>query len=206
MWLSETTGLPPRIDCGQTRPQGDFRFPRCGLLPASPNPNRLSGWQLRVARSCLGHPARVARGQGQRAVDQDKRRTAIDQGNPDQTSDPTHNPRLPPGAFVAAALPARAAEKCGPGVTDTEIKIGNTGPYSGPLANASPFPLSEKAYFEMINAEGGINGRKITWISYDDGYSPPKTVEMTRRLVEEDNVLCLSGSIGTRPTARFGTT
>ena len=102
-----------------------------------------------------------------------------------------------PSAFAAAALPARATEKYGPGVTDTEIKIGNTGPYSGPLANASPFPLSEKAYFEMINAEGGINGRKITWISYDDGYSPPKTVEMTRRLVEEDNVLCLSGSIGT---------
>ena len=102
-----------------------------------------------------------------------------------------------PGAFAAAALPARAAKRYGPGVTDTEIKIGNTAPYSGPLANASPFPLSEKAYFEMINAQGGINGRKITWISYDDGYSPPKTVEMTRRLVEEDNVLCLSGSIGT---------
>ena len=102
-----------------------------------------------------------------------------------------------PGAFAAAALPARAAKRYGPGVTDTEIKIGNTGPYSGPLANGSPFPLSEKAYFEMINAQGGINGRKITWISYDDGYSPPKTVEMTRKLVEEDQVLCLSGSIGT---------
>jgi branched-chain amino acid transport system substrate-binding protein len=102
-----------------------------------------------------------------------------------------------PSAVAFAALPARAAKKYGPGVTDTEIKIGNTGPYSGPLANASPFPLSEKAYFEMINAQGGINGRKITWISYDDGYSPPKTVEMTRKLVEEDQVLCLSGSIGT---------
>jgi branched-chain amino acid transport system substrate-binding protein len=102
-----------------------------------------------------------------------------------------------PGALAAAALPARAAKKYGPGVTDTEIKIGNTGPYSGPLANASPIPLSMKAYFKMINAQGGVNGRKITWISYDDGYSPPKTVEMTRKLVEEDNVFLLSGSVGT---------
>jgi branched-chain amino acid transport system substrate-binding protein len=102
-----------------------------------------------------------------------------------------------PGALAAAALPARAAKKYGLGVTDTEIKIGNTGPYSGPLANASPIPLSMKAYFKMINAQGGVNGRKITWISYDDGYSPPKTVEMTRKLVEEDNVFLLSGSVGT---------
>ncbi len=102
-----------------------------------------------------------------------------------------------PSALAAAALPARAAKNYGPGVTDTEIKIGNTGPYSGPLANASPIPLSMKAYFNMINAQGGVNGRKITWISYDDAYSPPKTVEMTRRLVEEDRVLLLSGSIGT---------
>lgn len=102
-----------------------------------------------------------------------------------------------PGALALAAIPARAAKKYGPGVTDTEILIGNTGPYSGPLANASPIPLSEKAYFDMINAEGGINGRKIRWISYDDAYSPPKTVEMTRKLVEEDRVLLLSGSIGT---------
>jgi branched-chain amino acid transport system substrate-binding protein len=100
-------------------------------------------------------------------------------------------------AVALATLPARAAKKYGPGVTDTEIKIGNTGPYSGPLANASPIPLSEKAYFDMINAQGGINGRKIKWISYDDGYSPPKTVEMTRKLVEEDEVFLLSGSIGT---------
>lgn len=102
-----------------------------------------------------------------------------------------------PSVLAAAALPARAAKRYGPGVTDTEIKIGNCGPYSGPLANASPIPLSEKAYFDMVNAQGGINGRKIKWISYDDAYSPPKTVEMTRKLVEEDNVLLLSGSIGT---------
>ncbi len=102
-----------------------------------------------------------------------------------------------PGALALAAVPARAAKQYGPGVTDTEIKIGNTGPYSGPLANASPIPLSTKAYFNMVNAEGGVNGRKITWISYDDGYSPPKTVEMTRKLVEDDNVFILAGPVGT---------
>jgi branched-chain amino acid transport system substrate-binding protein len=102
-----------------------------------------------------------------------------------------------PTALAATALPARAAKQYGPGVTDTEIKIGNTGPYSGPLANASPIPLSMKAYFEMVNAQGGVNGRKIIWISYDDGYSPPRTVEMTRKLVEEDQVLLTSGSVGT---------
>jgi branched-chain amino acid transport system substrate-binding protein len=105
-----------------------------------------------------------------------------------------------PSAVALAALPARAAKKYGPGVTDAEIKIGNTGPYSGPLANASPIPLSTKAYFEMINAQGGVNGRKITWISYDDGYSPPKTVEMTRKLVEEDNVFLVCGPVGTPTT------
>lgn len=102
-----------------------------------------------------------------------------------------------PGALALAAVSARAANNYGPGVTDTEIKIGNTSPYSGPLANASPVPLSMQAYFKMINALGGVNGRKITWISYDDGYSPPKTVEMTRKLVEDDHVLFTSGSIGT---------
>ena len=102
-----------------------------------------------------------------------------------------------PGALAAAALPARAAKKYGPGVTDTEIIVGNTGPYSGPLANASPIPLSMQAYFKMVNAQGGVNGRKITCISYDDGYSPPKTVEMTRRLVEEDKVFLIAGPVGT---------
>src|SRR5215472_7380168 len=87
--------------------------------------------------------------------------------------------------------PARAAQNYGAGITDSEIKIGNTGPYSGPLSNASPIPISMGAYFKMTNDQGGVNGRKITWISYDDGYSPPKTVEMTRKLVEEDEVLLL---------------
>jgi ABC-type branched-subunit amino acid transport system substrate-binding protein len=100
------------------------------------------------------------------------------------------------GGPLLAPWPARA-KQYGPGVTDSEIKIGNTGPYSGPLSNASPIPISEGAYFKMINDQGGVNGRKITFISDDDGYSPPKTVEMTRKLVESDQVLFLAGSVGT---------
>jgi branched-chain amino acid transport system substrate-binding protein len=101
------------------------------------------------------------------------------------------------GSPLLAAWPARAAKNYGPGVSDSEIKIGNTGPYSGPLSNASPIPLSMIAYFKMINDQGGVNGRKITCISYDDAYSPPKTVEMTRKLVESDEVLFIAGAVGT---------
>ena len=101
------------------------------------------------------------------------------------------------GGPLLAAWPARAAKNYGPGVSDSEIKIGNTAPYSGPLSNASPIPLSMMAYFKMINDQGGVNGRKLTCITYDDAYSPPKTVEMTRKLVEDDGVLFLVGSVGT---------
>lgn len=101
------------------------------------------------------------------------------------------------GGGILAARPARAAKQYGPGATDREIKIGNTGPYSGPLANAAPLPISMARYYKMINEQGGINGRKITFISYDDGYSPPKTVEMTRKLVEQDQVLFMAGAVGT---------
>jgi branched-chain amino acid transport system substrate-binding protein len=101
------------------------------------------------------------------------------------------------GGPLLVARPARAAKRYGPGVTDGEIKIGNTAPYSGPLSNASPIPISTAAYFKMINDQGGVNGRKITFISVDDGYSPPKTVEMTRKLVESDQVLFVAGSVGT---------
>ena len=101
------------------------------------------------------------------------------------------------GGPLLVARPARAAKQYGPGVTDSEIKIGNTGPYSGPLSNTSPVPISMAAYFKMINDEGGVNGRKITFISVDDGYSPPKTVEMTRKLVERDQVLFIAGAVGT---------
>ncbi|MBV9151181.1 MAG: ABC transporter substrate-binding protein [Alphaproteobacteria bacterium] len=100
------------------------------------------------------------------------------------------------GGPLLAPWPARA-KQYGPGVTDSEIKIGNTGPYSGPLSNASPIPITQGAYFKMINDQGGVNGRKITFISDDDGYSPPKTVEMTRKLVENDQVLFLAGGVGT---------
>jgi len=83
------------------------------------------------------------------------------------------------------------------GVTATEIKIGNTNAYSGPASAYGVIAKCEAAYFKMINDQGGINGRKINFISYDDGYSPPKTVEQVRRLVEEDQVACLFNTLGT---------
>src|ERR1700758_4034177 len=105
-----------------------------------------------------------------------------------------------PAALGGAALgvsSAVAEKKYDTGATDTEIKIGNTNPYSGPASAYGTIGKTIAAYFNKVNAEGGINGRKITFISYDDGYSPPKTVEMTRKLVESDGVAFLSGSIGT---------
>ena len=102
-----------------------------------------------------------------------------------------------PGALTLAAMPARAEKQYGPGVTDTEIKIGNTGPYSGPGSSYSTIPKSMAAYYKMVNDQGGVNGRKIHFISYDDAYTPPKTVEQTRKLVEEDGVLLIAGSLGT---------
>lgn len=101
------------------------------------------------------------------------------------------------GGQLLASRSVRAAKSYGPGVTDTEIKIGNTSPYSGPLSNLGTAAKSMAAYYRMINDQGGINGRKINFISYDDAYSPPKTVEMTRKLVESDSVLFLSGGVGT---------
>ena len=93
---------------------------------------------------------------------------------------------------------AVAAEKqYGPGVTDTEIKIGNTMPYSGPASAYGTEGKAEAAYFAMINDQGGINGRKINFISRDDAYSPPKTVEVAHQLVEQDQVLLLFGAVGT---------
>src|SRR5262245_5410805 len=94
-------------------------------------------------------------------------------------------------ASVLAAGPALAERKYGPGVTDTEIKIGQTMPYSGPLSGVGTTGRAELAYFAKVNAEGRVNGRKITLISLDDGYSPPKTVEQVRRLVEQEEVLAI---------------
>ena len=101
-------------------------------------------------------------------------------------------------ALIALCLqPAWAQKKYGPGATDTEIKIGQTFPYSGPTSVYSTIAKTEAAYFAKINAEGGINGRKINFISLDDGYSPPKTVEQARKLVEQEEVLLIFGSLGT---------
>ena len=95
------------------------------------------------------------------------------------------------------AQPAAAQKKYGPGVTDKEIKIGQTMPYSGPASAYGTIGKAEAAYFAMVNDHGGINGRKINLISLDDGYSPPKTVEQTRRLVEQENVLLDFSPLGT---------
>jgi ABC-type branched-subunit amino acid transport system substrate-binding protein len=101
------------------------------------------------------------------------------------------------GAALLLPEAARAQKKYDPGVSDDQIKIGNTCPYSGPLAGVATVAKCEAAFFRMINAQGGIDGRKITFISYDDGYSPPKTVEQTRRLVESDGVLLIFSGVGT---------
>jgi branched-chain amino acid transport system substrate-binding protein len=96
---------------------------------------------------------------------------------------------------------AFAAGQYGPGASDTEIKIGNTMPYSGPASSFGTIGRAEAAYFAMVNEQGGINGRKINFISRDDGYSPPKTVEMVRRLIEQDGVLALFQTLGTPPNS-----
>jgi branched-chain amino acid transport system substrate-binding protein len=111
---------------------------------------------------------------------------------------------LPAAALVAAALvavPAAAQKKYGPGVTDTEIKIGQTNPYSGNASSYASNGRTEAAYFTMINEQGGINGRKINFLSLDDGYSPPKTVEQVRKLVEQDEVLLVYAPLGTPPNS-----
>jgi branched-chain amino acid transport system substrate-binding protein len=101
-------------------------------------------------------------------------------------------------ASILAVSPVSGADKgYGPGVTDTEIRIGQTIPYSGPLSNLSSFGRIEAAYLKKINASGGINGRKVTLISLDDAYAPQKTVEQVRRLVEIEGVLAIVGSMGT---------
>ncbi len=98
---------------------------------------------------------------------------------------------------VPGSNPASAQKKYDPGATDTEIKIGNIMPYSGPASAYGVIGKTEAAYFNKVNAEGGINGRKINFISYDDAYSPPKAVEQARKLVESDGVLLIFQSLGT---------
>ena len=96
---------------------------------------------------------------------------------------------------------AYAQKKYDPGATDTEIKIGQTVPFSGPASAYATIGKTQAAYFKMVNDEGGINGRKINFIQYDDAYSPPKTVEQVRKLVESDEVLLTFQLIGTPPNA-----
>ena len=100
-------------------------------------------------------------------------------------------------ACCLLASPAVAQKKYDPGASDTEIRIGNIMPYSGPASAYGTIGKALAAYFNKVNAEGGINGRKIRFITYDDGYAPPKTVEQARRLVENDEVLLILNSLGT---------
>ena len=107
------------------------------------------------------------------------------------------------GLILAGGL-AFAAGQYGPGVSDTEIKLGSTMPYSGPASSYGTIGKSEAAYFAMINDQGGVNGRKINFIVRDDGYSPPKTVEEIRELVEQDTCWPRSIRSARRPTPRSG--
>src|SRR4029077_2006966 len=103
--------------------------------------------------------------------------------------------------LAASSTTALAQKKYDVGATDTEIKIGNIMPYSGPASAYGVIGKTEQAYFNKINAEGGINGRKINFVSYDDGYSPPKTFEQARKLVESDEVLVVFNPLGTPPNS-----
>ena len=100
-------------------------------------------------------------------------------------------------ALALAAGPASAQKKYDEGASDTEIRIGNTNPYSGNASAYGQIGKTIEAYFKMVNDKGGINGRKMNFITYDDGYAPPKTVEMVRKLVEEDKVLFVFQTLGT---------
>src|SRR5262247_3398864 len=99
--------------------------------------------------------------------------------------------------IAACSSGALAQKKYDTGSTDTEIKIGNIMPYSGPASAYGVIGKTEEAYFKKINAEGGINGRKINFVTYDDAYSPPKAVEQVRKLVESDEVLLVFNPLGT---------
>src|SRR6201981_3208301 len=99
--------------------------------------------------------------------------------------------------LAVSAHPAAAQKKYDPGASDTEIKVGNIMPYSGPLSAYALIGRTQAAFFRMINEQGGINGRKINFITYDDAFSPPKTVEQARKLVESDEVLLIFQSLGT---------
>ena len=104
-------------------------------------------------------------------------------------------------AIALSASPASAQKKYDTGATDTEIKIGQTAPFCGPASAYATIAKAQAAYIKMVNDEGGVNGRKINLVQYDDAYSPPKTVEQVRKLVESDEVLLTFQLIGTPPNA-----
>ncbi|HUN52802.1 MAG TPA: ABC transporter substrate-binding protein, partial [Candidatus Sulfotelmatobacter sp.] len=109
---------------------------------------------------------------------------------------------LSSGAALALGPGAALGQKkYDPGVTDSSIKLGSTAPYSGPASSFGAYGRAISGYFRMVNDRGGINGRKVDLISLDDAYSPPKTVEQTRKLVEEDGVFIIAGPLGTAPNA-----
>jgi branched-chain amino acid transport system substrate-binding protein len=111
---------------------------------------------------------------------------------------------VPIAALLVAALASPAAlaqKKYGPGVSDKEILLGNINPYSGPASAYGTIGRTIAAYFKKVNEEGGVNGRQLNMVSYDDSYSPPKTVEMARKLVEQDKVLLIFQSLGTPPNS-----
>lgn len=108
-----------------------------------------------------------------------------------------HSVALSIAMLALTCGPAAAEKQYGPGASDTEIKLGQTMPYSGPISAIGQYGRAQVAFYKMINDEGGINGRRATLISLDDGYSPPKTVEQTRKLVEQDGVLAIVSSLGT---------
>ena len=105
------------------------------------------------------------------------------------------------GLALACATPASAQKKYDEGATDTEIKIGNTNPYSGNFSSYGQIGKTLEAVFKRVNDQGGINGRKINFITYDDGFTPPKSLEMSRKLIEEDKVLFLFQTLGTAPNS-----
>ena len=109
----------------------------------------------------------------------------------------TYRSMIIAAAAAIMSVSAATAGDYGPGVSDTEIKLGQTIPYSGPASAYGTIGRIEEAYFNMVNSKGGVNGRKIRMISLDDAYSPPKTVEQTRKLVEQEEVLAIVGTIGT---------
>ena len=109
-------------------------------------------------------------------------------------------------AVVSGSTSVLAQKKYDDGVTDTEIKIGNTNPYSGPASAYAAIAKTIDTYFKVVNEAGGVNGRKIKFISLDDGYNPSKTVEMVRQLVEQDKIFALFQSLERRATRRSTST